>query len=256
MKGLPEGYALDDRMVIVTGGAMGIGAGITEVLAEAGATVVIADIVRDRMIEQVERIRAAGGKADGLPLDLANEDSIVACCKEAIARRGTPWALVNNAGLQDRQLLLDGTSVEWDRMNSVNARGAFLMMREVGRAMVAGGAGGRIVNVASAALIGSLVKGLVPYSGSKGAMLGMSRAAAMELAEHKITVNTLLPGGVMTPGATTAKGPPAEGPARRMPPLGFCEPRDMGNAVLFFVAPAGRYVTNQVIAVDAGWSVT
>ncbi|MCB2079762.1 MAG: SDR family oxidoreductase [Novosphingobium sp.] len=130
------------------------------------------------------------------------------------------------------------------------------MMREVSNAMRDAGAEGRIVNVASAALIGSLVMGLVTYAGSKGSLLGMSGAAAMELAEHKITVNTLLPGGVATPGSMGAQGPAPEGPARRMPPLGFCEPRDMGNAVLFFVSPAARYVTNQVLTVDAGWSVT
>jgi len=122
--------------------------------------------------------------------------------------------------------------------------------------MVAAGQGGRIVNIASTALIGSLIKGLAAYAGSKGALLGLGRASALELAEHAITVNTVLPGGVATPGAIGARGPPAEGPARRRPPLGMCEPRDIGAAVLFFVSPAARHVTNQVLAVDAGWSVS
>jgi NAD(P)-dependent dehydrogenase (short-subunit alcohol dehydrogenase family) len=164
--------------------------------------------------------------------------------------------LVNNAGLQDRQLLLEGTSAEWDRMNVVNARGPFLMTREIARAMAATGRGGRIVNIASTALIGSLIKGLASYAGSKGALLALSRASALELIEYAITVNTLLPGGVATPGAIGAQGPAAEGPGRRRPPLGVCEPRDMGAAVLFFVSPAARFVTNQVLAVDGGWSVT
>jgi NAD(P)-dependent dehydrogenase (short-subunit alcohol dehydrogenase family) len=242
--------------VVVTGGASGIGAGIAWVLAEAGGTVVIADIDLGKARDEAGLLTASGHSADAVRIDLADEASIVRGCADIAAAHGAPWALVNNAGLQDRELLLEGTAAEWDRMNAVNGRGPFLMTREVARAMVAAGQGGRIVNIASVALIGSLIKGLAAYAGSKGALLGLGRASALELAEHAITVNTVLPGGVATPGAIGARGPPAEGPARRRPPLGLCEPRDIGAAVLFFVSPAARYVTNQVLAVDAGWSVS
>ena len=141
-------------------------------------------------------------------------------------------------------------------MNAVNGRGPFLMTREIARAMIAARQGGRIVNIASAALVGLLVKGLAAYAGSKGALLALSRASAFELAEHAITVNTILPGGVATPGAIGAKGPQTDGPARRMPPLGRCEPRDIGAAVLYFASPAACHVTNQALSVDGGWSVT
>ena len=82
------------------------------------------------------------------------------------------------------------------------------------------------------------------------------RAAALELAGHRITVNTILAGGVATPGAMESKGPAPDGPGRRTPPLGMCTPRDIGNAVLFLVSPLSGRVTNQSIAVDGGWSVT
>ena len=249
-------FDLSSKVALVTGGASGIGAGIAIVLAEAGATVVIADIDEAKAKQQAAALNEAGHHAGAVRLDLADEDSIVHACAEVIAGFGTPWVLVNNAGLQDRQLLLEGTAAEWDRMNRVNGRGAFLMTREIARAMVAARQGGRIVNIASAALEGSIIKGLAAYTGSKGALLGLSLASAFELSEHAITVNTVLPGGVATPGAIGAKGPAVEGPARRAPPLGRCEPRDIGAAVLFFAAPAARYVTNQVIAVDAGFSVT
>jgi NAD(P)-dependent dehydrogenase (short-subunit alcohol dehydrogenase family) len=242
--------------MVVTGGASGIGTGIASVLAEAGGTVVIADIDLEKARHEAGLLTAAGHSAAAVRIDLSDEASIVRGCAEIVGGHGGPWALVNNAGLQDRELLLEGTAAEWDRMNAVNGRGPFLMTREVGRAMVATGQGGRIVNIASTALIGSLIRGLAAYAGSKGAVLGLSRASAMELAEHAITVNTVLPGGVATPGAIGARGPPAEGPARRKPPLGMCEPRDIGAAVLFFVSPAARHVTNQVLAVDAGWSVS
>lgn len=249
-------FSLTDKVALVTGGASGIGAGIATVLAQADATVVIADIDDARAATQAEALTEAGYTARAVHIDLADEDSIVRGCAEIVSRYGVPWLLVNNAGLQDRQLLLEGTAAEWDRMNQVNGRGPFLVTRDIARAMVAKGDGGRIVNIGSAALVGSIVKGLAAYVGSKGALLALSRASALELVEYGITVNTVLPGGVATPGAVAAKGPPAEGPGRRRPPLGMCEPRDIGAAVLFFASPAARYITNQVLAVDGGFSIT
>jgi NAD(P)-dependent dehydrogenase (short-subunit alcohol dehydrogenase family) len=252
----PANFCLGGEVALVTGGASGIGAGIAAVLAEAGATVVLADRDADGAEREAAALREAGRHAGAVHFDLTDEASIVTGCVQVLDAYGTPWALVNNAGLQDRELLLEGTAAEWHRMNAVNARGAYLMTREVARTMVAAGRGGRIVNIASAALVGSVIKGLAAYSGSKGALLGLSRASAFELVEHAITVNTILPGGVATPGAMGAKGPAPEGPGRRTPPLGRCEPRDIGAAVLFFASPAARYITNQVLTVDAGWSVT
>jgi len=249
-------FDLSGKVALVTGGASGIGTGIAALLAEAGATVVIAEINEANARREAAALTEAGYTAGSVTIDLADEASIVRGCAEAVATWGAPWVLVNNAGLQDRELLLEGTAAQWDRMNAVNGRGPFLMTREIGRAMVAAGQGGRIVNVASASLVGSIIKGLAAYVGSKGSLLALSLASALELAEHAITVNTLLPGGVATPGAIGAKGPPAEGPARRKPPLGMCEPRDMGAAVLFFASPAARYITNQVLTVDGGWSIS
>ncbi|HEX4376549.1 MAG TPA: SDR family NAD(P)-dependent oxidoreductase [Steroidobacteraceae bacterium] len=250
-------FNLQGRAALVTGSAKGIGAGIATLLAQAGASVIVADVDMAAAEKTAGELTQAGHRAHAVGIDLRDEASIVRGSGEAVAHFGTPWVLVNNAGLQDRQLLLEGTASEWDRMHTVNARAPFLMTREIARAMVAGGQGGRIVNIASAVLIGSIIKGLVPYASSKGALLAMSAASAFELAEHAITVNTVLPGGVATPGAIAAKGPPAEGPARRKLPLGdICEPSDIAAAVLFFATPAARYITNQVIAVDGGFSVT
>jgi NAD(P)-dependent dehydrogenase (short-subunit alcohol dehydrogenase family) len=254
MDGL-SGFDLTGRVALVTGGASGIGGGIAEVLGEAGATVVIADIDAGKAAGAAAALAAAGHKAFHAQIDVADEASVVRGCADIVAAHGAPWALVNNAGLQDRQMLLDGTVAEWDRVIAVNARGPFLMTREVARAMVAAGNGGRIVHIASAALIGALTQGHAIYASSKAALLGLTRASALELVEHRITVNTVLPGGVATPGAIAAKGPVPEGPGRRAPPLGMCEARDIGAAVLFLVSPAARMVTNQTFAVDGGWSI-
>lgn len=249
-------FDLSGKVALVTGAASGIGAGIAVVLAEAGATVVIADINADRARAEAEGLTAAGHKAGWVQIDVADERSIVDGCAKVAADHGAPWILVNNAGLQDREMLLAGTADFWDRTLDVNSRGPYLLSREVARAMVQKGEGGRIVHIASAALIGSLVKGHAAYAASKAALLGLAHASALDLVEHRITVNLVLPGGVATPGAIGAKGPAPDGPAKRPPPLGMCDPRDIGAAVLFFASPGAARVTNQTLAVDGGWSLT
>ena len=249
-------FNLAGRVAVVTGGAKGIGAGIVEVLAEAGATVVVADSDRDSANARVDALTDAGRHAVAISVDLANEESIIAASATIAEDVGAPWLLVNNAALQDRELLLKASASHWDTIHAVNARGAFLMTREIAKQMVTAGRGGRIVNIASNALRGGLIKGLAAYSTSKGAMLELSHVSAFELAEHRITVNTILPGAVITPGAINAKGPLTDGPATRPTPFGFQEPREIGAAVIFFASDSARAITNQALAIDGGFSVS
>jgi NAD(P)-dependent dehydrogenase (short-subunit alcohol dehydrogenase family) len=251
-----EGFSLAGKLAIVTGGAGGYGVGVCEVLAEAGASVIVADIDADGGAAMAESLRASGRKADSVALDLGDEASVVAGVASVVERHGVPWLLVNNAGLQDREALLDMSSDYWDRMHAINARGAFLIAREVARAMVAGGRGGRIVNVTSAWLRGMMVVGGAAYGASKGSLAAFSSGAALELAPYGITVNTVLPGGSATPGAIHAKGPAPAGPGHRPSPFGLCDGRDLGAAVLFFASPGAAKVTNQSLAVDAGFSIS
>jgi len=250
-----EGFNLAGKTAVVTGGASGYGTGICEVLAEAGAKVVIADIQAEAAEAMAESLKAEGAEADWVVLDLVEEALVVAACAAIVKRHGAPWLLVNNAGIQDREMLLEMSRQEWDRNIDINARGPFLMTRELGRAMVEGGQGGRIVNVASAWLRGMMVVGGAAYGASKGALAAFSSGAALELAPHGITVNTVLPGGAATPGAIHARGPAPEGPGHRTTPFGLCDGRDLGAAVLYFASPSAAKVTNQQLAVDAGFSI-
>lgn len=247
---------LSNKICVVTGGSKGIGLAIASLLAQASAHVIIADVDSTGAQQAAADLNAKGALVSALEMDVSNEDSILRFSQNLLEQFGSPWALINNAGLQDRQHFLDTSAQEWDRLHGVNARGPFLLTREFARMMITNAQGGRVVNLASMVLQGGIVQGLVAYGASKGALLGLSQTTAYELAEHGITVNTVLPGGVATPGAIAAKGPPACGPGSRNVPLGRCEPKDIASAVLYFVSPMARRVTNQVLAVDGGFSVS
>ena len=259
-------FSLAGRLAVVTGGASGIGVGIAAMLAEAGALVVIADRQAGAARAQAEALVAAGGAADWVEMDVASEASVAAGAAEVVRRHGAPWAVVNNAGRLDRQFILDENVESWDLTQAVNARGPFLVTREFARAMIAamgaapigpdGAQGGRIVNIASTALSGMILRGSGAYAASKGALAAFASISALEFAPFGITVNTVLPGGVASPGAIAAKGPAPEGPGCRRQPFGICEPRDIGAAVVFLCSPAAGRVTNQVLAVDGGFSLS
>ena len=249
-------FDLEAKVAIVTGGASGIGAGIAAVLAEAGAIVVIADRDEAGARRVAATLKEAGRAPRPVHVDLADETSIVRACAEVISRYGAPWLLVNNAGVQDRELLLESTR---ERMGPHERDQCARSFPDDARDR-AGHGGGRPRRADRQYRIGRVggishqrLGGLFRFQGRPPRLEPRKRVRARRFA---ITVNTVLPGGVATPGAIGAKGPAAEGPARRRPPLGTCEPGDIGAAVLFFASPAARYITNQVLTVDGGWSVT
>jgi NAD(P)-dependent dehydrogenase (short-subunit alcohol dehydrogenase family) len=249
-------FSLSGRVALVTGGASGVGTGIAVAVAEAGALVVVADIDADGARTRAQELNEAGHSADWIGIDVSSETSVAAASDEVMRRHGAPWLIVNNAGLQDRNYISEETVEGWDRIQAVNARGPFLVTREFAKTMVEAGGGGRIVNIASAVLAGMIVKGAAAYVASKGALAAFSSVSALELAPHGITVNTVLPGAVITLGSIGAKGPPTEGPGMRRAVFGFCEPSDIGMAVVYFASPAARMVTNQTLSVDGGFSLS
>lgn len=249
-------FSLAGNVVLVTGGASGVGSGIASAMAEAGALVVVADVIADGAQAQADELRARGFASDWLEMDVSSEQSVINTSAELVRRHGAPWAVVNNAGIQDRQYIGEETAEAWDRIQTVNARGPFLITRELGNAMVAAGKGGRIINIASGVLAGMIVKGAAAYTASKGALAAFTSVAALELAPHGITVNAILPGAIPTPGTIGAKGPPTEGPGMRRAAFGFCDPKDIGLAAVYLASPAARMVTNQMLSVDGGFSLS
>lgn len=251
---------LRDRVVVITGGASGIGAGCADAFLAEGAVVVRADITAE----------AAGlvelGKRDfAVRMDVRDETSIARALDAVADRLGVVDVLVTAAGTSTLAFATDTTAAQWDLNLEVNARGSFLVARDVARALVERGTGGRIVFIASQAGKNGY-RGMTSYVASKHAVLGVTRTMATELAPHGITVNAVCPGIIETPmkhreriegGAIrgmTADEVAAED--RSQVPLGRTGTvEDVAGVTLFLASDLAGYMTGQGINVTGGMTM-
>lgn len=244
---LPD-FRLDGRRVLVTGASLGIGRAVALAVAAAGAEVVLAARRRPGLEDVAGLIAAAGGQATVLPFDAADPAAI----RAAIASAGALDGLVNNAGSVTREPFLEATEAEMDRVLALNVKGATIVAQEVARGM-AKGAGGAIVNIASVAgLVGARNRSL--YVATKHAVVGLTRAMALELAPHGIRVNAVCPGLVNTPLAADLMADPAfVAAARQRIPLGrILEPEDIAGPTVFLLSGASSGITGIAMPVDGG----
>lgn len=244
---------LDGRSALVTGAGEGIGAAIAHFLADAGARVMVADINPETAERTAASIRAEGGDALAVAMDVTDEASVAA----AFAAAGPVSILVNNAGVFPLARFADATAELFDRTLDVNLKGALLCSREAARRMAGGG--GAIVNISSIEAWRPSFQGLAHYGAAKAGMIGLTRHLAYELGPRGITVNALLPGTIDTPGARRCGAAMDEAQlaeAARTIPVGRTgHGGDVAAAVLFLASPAATYISGQSIAVDGGQSV-
>ncbi|MCC6313476.1 MAG: SDR family oxidoreductase [Thermomicrobiales bacterium] len=249
---------LAGQVALVTGTGGGLGQAIALALANAGARAAITEMPdRLPLAEQTAaQMRAAGGEALALPLDVTDLTTIQAAVDGAAeAFGGRIDVLVNNAGINVRQPAFDVTEDAWDSVLAVNLKGLFFTAQRVGRRMRdQRPAGGCIINVASImGLIG--YRDRAAYCASKGGVVNLSRALAFEWAAHDIRVNALCPTFVRTPlTAPLLDDPVAGGDILRRTPLGrLATPEDVAAAALYLASPGARMVTGQALTVDGGW---
>jgi NAD(P)-dependent dehydrogenase (short-subunit alcohol dehydrogenase family) len=245
-----------ERIAIVTGGASGIGRAIAERLAADGIAVAVADRNAEAASEAATAIVASGRPAIAVPVDVSDREAVDAAVAEVRERLGRPNVLVNNAGIEGFSPFLSITRETWDRIIEVNLTGTFHCCQAVIPEMLDGG-WGRIVNISSSSAQGGQQL-MTHYVSTKAAVIGLTKALALEFGRKGITVNTIPPGFIDTPmlRASEEKGLLGKGgieaaiantPVRR---IGL--PEDIAAACSFLVSEDAGYVTGQVIGVNGG----
>lgn len=252
---------LTNRTVLVTGGANGIGKGIVERLHEAGANLVIAD--RDEQAAEVvaDELNALRSEsAIGVGVDVSQADDVERMVARAAKQFSSVDILVNNAGIFPNQPLSVMTEDDFMKVIDVNLRGVFLCTKAVSQQMIAQGKGGKIINITSIDALHPSMVGLAHYDASKHGVWGFTKNAALELAQHKIWVNAIAPGGVATPGvAAMSSGADAEQMKAvqdaflaQIPMHRMGEPDEIGRVTLFLASELASYMTGSQIVVDGG----
>jgi NAD(P)-dependent dehydrogenase (short-subunit alcohol dehydrogenase family) len=247
-------FGLDGLVAVVTGGGSGIGLAAAEALAMAGASVVILD--RSEIAEEVLAAIPGSVPVTALVADVCDEAAVDAAFAKIVHRYGHVDILVNNAGLAIRNAAVDLSLDDWNKVVAVNMTGVFLCARSAARHMIASRRGGAIINTASImALSGGGLYPNISYQTTKGALVNMTRALAVEWAPHSIRVNAIAPTYVRTPFiAPLLARPDLMGRIEEMTPLGrIAEPNEISPAILFLAGPGASMITGHTLPIDGGF---
>ena len=241
---------LSGRVALVTGASRGIGRAIALGLGRQQATVVLADVLVDLARQVSQEIAGAGGKAEAVAMDVADEAQVGAVVQDLVGRLGRIDVLVNNAGITRDQLVMRMKRAEWDQVLQVNLTGAFVCAQAVLRPMMKQRFG-RIVSIGS--VVGQMGNaGQANYAASKAGLIGFSKALAREVAARNITVNVVAPGLIDT-DMTRALPEHVQSEWLAKVPFGrFGTPEDVASAVCFLASDEAAYITGQVLAVNGG----
>ncbi len=247
----PVNFCLDGKRALISGAGRGIGFAAAAALAGAGAHVTLAARSRAEIEAAAGEIRAAGGQADTLVLDVSDLDAVAT----SIAASGPFDILVNNAGMNRPQPFLEVSVANFDAIMSLNLRSAFFVAQAVARGMVAAKRGGSIINVSSQmGHVGAASRSV--YCASKWAMEGMTKAMAVELGPHNIRVNTLCPTFIETPMTKPFFADPAFKAAVvgkiKLGRVGQVE--DLTGAIVFLASDAAGLMTGSALVIDGGWT--
>ena len=238
------------KVVLVTGGASGIGKATVMAFARAGATAICADLNAAAGEALKKDAASANLKVDFVAIDMASSDSIRAAAAEVLKKHPRIDVLVNGAGWGDIQPFMQNTADFIDKVVAINLAGPMHLTQALLPPMIAAN-GGRIVNIASdAGRVGS--GGETVYAGAKGGLIAFSKSLAREVARYSINVNCVCPGPTDTPMLATRSEKLREAFLKAIPFRRFAKPEEIADAVLFFASSQADYVTGQVMSVSGG----
>jgi len=260
-------FDLKGRVAIITGARRGMGRTHAITLAQAGARVVVADISLEDCQIVVEEIKKEKGEAMAVKCDVTKKEEIDGMVQKTLEKFGKIDILVNNAGICQFKPFLQLTEEDWDRTIDINLKGYFLCAQAVAKEMakqkspnqskLGTGQAGVIINIASVAMgqVGVGLQALSHYCASKGGIVAMTEAMALELAPLNIRVNAIAPGMIDTPMIEAAKqnSKMMEGTLARVPLHRAGKPEEVSNLVLFLASDASSYMTGSTVVIDGGW---
>ncbi len=243
---------LDGKRALVTGASSGFGAHFAQLLADAGAEVVLAARRVDKLRSLAEALQAQGQVASVVEMDVSSAASV----KAAFAHTGACDVVINNAGITVTRGLLDQSEADWDSVIDTNLKGGFLVATEAARLLRDAGKPGSIVNIAS--VLGERVAaGVAPYAISKAGVVQATKVMALELARYQIRVNALLPGYVVTDlNREFLDSEPGQKLRQRVPTRQFCQLSDLDGPLLLLASDAGAGMTGACVPVDRGHLVS
>jgi len=252
-------FDLGGKAALVTGGNSGIGLGMAEALAQAGASVCIWGTNTQKNEIALKKIQSHGAKAIALRCDVGDEKDVETSFAETVAALGPLHACFANAGVSGRsnpKSFAEMDTAEWHRVTRINLDGAFYTLRAAARHMAGHGQGGALVGTASLAAISGQPRG-EHYAATKGGMISMIRALAVEFARHGIRANAILPGWIDT--AMTEKALNwdkfRDKVLPRVPMRRWGKPADFGAIAVYLVSDASSYHTGDTFLIDGGYSL-
>ena len=247
-------FHLEDKVIVITGAAQGIGAACAERFAQDGATVALWDVNDAGANALAQTLTQRGNQAAAFQCDVSSKADVDAALAATLAAFGRVDALINNAGIFKAANFLDITEADWDAVLNVNLKGAFLVAQAVARAMVRAGKGGAIVHMSSVNSV-MAIPTIASYNVSKGGINQLTRVMAISLAEHGIRVNAVGPGTIATELARQAVLGSEGARARimsRTPLQRLGEPGEIADVCAFLISSASSYMTGEIVYVDGG----
>jgi len=249
-------FDVSREVVLITGASQGLGRQFARVLSAHGAAVALAARQTGKLKALEDEIKAKGGRAAAIEMDVTNNASIARGIDAAEAALGPVTVLINNAGIAVEKLAVEQSEADWDAVIGANLKGAYFAATEVARRMIARNAGGNIINIAS--VLGfSVVKFISPYAISKAGVVQTTKALALEFAASDIRVNALAPGYIDTDiNHDVWKTPAGEKLIKRIPQRRVGHESDLDGAIMLLASNASRYMTGSVVTVDGGFLLT